>query len=217
MGFSRMLVGMASPAEPLSRKEQQEQTRQILISVARAVFSQDGYHSASLDRIAREAGFSKGAVYSNFDGKAALFLSVMDANLEMADVENVASFGDSSHPSSTGHDIAEQEGYPLEATQGFALATLEFISTAARDKELAPQLLQRLEEILGRYTAVAQESRSDEENLPAEEVGKLLAALDQGLGLILLAGGSAPNPEIFHAGMQRLLHPAPPADEVESD
>lgn len=205
-----MLVGMASPAEPLSRKEQQEQTRQTLISVARAVFSQDGYHSASLDRIAREAGFSKGAVYSNFDGKAALFLSVMDANLEMANLENVASFGDSSCPSSTGHDIAEQEDFPLEATQGFALATLEFISTAARDKELAPQLLQRLEEILRRYTTVANQARSHEETLPAEEVGKLLAALDQGLGLILLAGGAAPNPEIFHAGMQRLLSPAPP-------
>ena len=44
-------------------------------------FSRDGYHGASLEEIADTAGFSKGAVYSNFGGKAELFLAVLDHNL----------------------------------------------------------------------------------------------------------------------------------------
>src|SRR5699024_428220 len=98
-------------------------------------------------------------------------------------------------------------------TQGFALATLEFIASATRDETLAPQLRQRLEAVLGRYNEIAEQARPDDETLSAPEVGKLLAALDQGAGLILLAGDVLPDPAVFNAGMRRLLDPARAVDE----
>lgn len=204
---------MTHPPEPLSRRDRQQQTREALVLAARGVFAEDGYHAASLDRIAREAGFSKGAVYSNFDGKSDLFLAVMDHNLEHAGAELRDPFGQPANPASTGRDIADREGYPLEATQGFALATLEFIASAARDDRLAPQLHRRLEAVLAHYSAIAQRGRPDDETLPAPEVGKLLAALDQGAGLILLAGDVLPDPAVFNAGMRRLIDPARAATE----
>lgn len=199
---------MAQLSEPLSRRDRQLQTREALIFTARSVFAEDGFHGASLDRIAREAGFSKGAVYSNFDGKSDLFLAVMDHNLEHAGAHLGDPFGEPTNPPSTGRDTAEREGYPPGATQGFALATLEFIASAARDDQLAPQLHQRLEAVLGQYSEIAARGRPDDETLPAAEVGKLLAALDQGAGLILLAGDVLPDPAIFNAGMRRLIDPA---------
>lgn len=199
---------MAQLSEPLSRRDRQLQTREALIFTARGVFAEDGFHGASLDRIAREAGFSKGAVYSNFDGKSDLFLAVMDHNLEHAGAHLGDPFGEPTNPPSTGRDTAEREGYPPGATQGFALATLEFIASAARDDQLAPQLHQRLEAVLGQYSEIAARGRPDDETLPAAEVGKLLAALDQGAGLILLAGDVLPDPAIFNAGMRRLIDPA---------
>lgn len=199
---------MAQLSEPLSRRDRQLQTREALIFTARSVFAEDGFHGASLDRIAREAGFSKGAVYSNFDGKSDLFLAVMDHNLEHAGAHLGDPFGEPTNPPSTGRDTAEREGYPPGATQGFALATLEFIASAARDDQLAPQLHQRLEAVLGQYSEIAARGRPDDETLPAAEVGKLLAALDQGAGLILLAGDVLPDPSIFNAGMRRLIDPA---------
>ena len=42
------------------------------------MFLRDGYAATSLEKVAEEAGFSKGAVYSNFDGKDALCLAVLD-------------------------------------------------------------------------------------------------------------------------------------------
>ena len=198
---------MAQLPDPLSRRDRQRQTREALIFAARRVFSEDGYHSASLDRIAREAGFSKGAVYSNFDGKPALFLAVMDRNLELAEIDLKDPFEAPTDPASTGRGAAEREGVPSEATQGFALATLEFIASAARDEVLAPQMHERLGAVLDHYSEIAQQARAEDETLPAAEVGRLLAALDQGSGLLLLAGGVLPDRAVFNDGMRRLLDP----------
>lgn len=199
---------------PLSRRDSQRRTRTALVAAARQVFSEDGYHAAGLARIARVAGYSKGAVYSNFDGKSALFLAVLDENLELADADpHHDPFDRVAEPDSTGRSIAEGEGYPQHATQGFALATLEFIASAARDETLAPQLHERMRRLLDRYETVARESRADDETLTTAQVGSLLAALDQGTGLLLLAGDVLPDRAIFTAGVRRLLDPARAADE----
>lgn len=62
----------------LSRSESQALTRQKLIEAATQLFKRDGYATTSVDRIADEAGFSKGAVYSNFETKEAIFLAVLE-------------------------------------------------------------------------------------------------------------------------------------------
>ena len=50
----------------------------MLVETARAMFLRDGYAATSLEKVAEEAGFSKGAVYSNFDGKDDLCLAVLE-------------------------------------------------------------------------------------------------------------------------------------------
>jgi AcrR family transcriptional regulator len=51
-------------------------TREHLLAAAADVFAVHGYHGATLDQIAEAAGFTKGAVYSNFSSKADLFLAL---------------------------------------------------------------------------------------------------------------------------------------------
>ena len=63
----------------LSRSQRQEQTRAQLLDAALRVFLRRGFHGASLDEIAEEAGYTTGAVYSNFKGKDDLFLAVLEA------------------------------------------------------------------------------------------------------------------------------------------
>ncbi len=52
-----------------SRSDTKAQTRSDLIAAARSVFLARGFHQATLDEIAEQAGYTKGAVYSNFAGK----------------------------------------------------------------------------------------------------------------------------------------------------
>jgi AcrR family transcriptional regulator len=76
----------------LNRRERQEQTRELLLDASAAVFARRGYHEASVEEIASEAGFSTGAVYSNFSGKEELFLALADREVEkqVAEIHAVA-------------------------------------------------------------------------------------------------------------------------------
>jgi AcrR family transcriptional regulator len=60
----------------LSRKEAKARTRSLLLDAAAKVFAHNGYTGASVDDVAEAAGFSTGALYSNFSGKEDLFLAL---------------------------------------------------------------------------------------------------------------------------------------------
>jgi AcrR family transcriptional regulator len=73
----------------LTRAEQQAQTRERLLEAAERVLARHGYVGASIDLISAEAGYSKGAVYSNFESKEAIFLELTSIYMAhgMADLE----------------------------------------------------------------------------------------------------------------------------------
>lgn len=67
------------PVEPRkSRAEAKAETRKRLLDAARAVFMKVGYQGATLDVIAAEAGFTKGALYWHFSNKQAIFLTLIE-------------------------------------------------------------------------------------------------------------------------------------------
>jgi AcrR family transcriptional regulator len=66
----------------VSRVEKTEQNRERVLAAARRVFVAQGFHVATLDQIALEAGFSKGVVYSQFESKADLFLALLERRIE---------------------------------------------------------------------------------------------------------------------------------------
>ena len=70
---------MASPTriEPLTPERRRELTREHLLQAAAQVFAERGFHGATLDEVGAVAGFTKGAVYSNFRNKEDLFLAVL--------------------------------------------------------------------------------------------------------------------------------------------
>ncbi len=70
----------------LTRAQQQARTRAAVLASARAEFVEYGYGAAKVDRIAERAGMTRGAVYSNFPGKRALYLAVLVDMVEQADI-----------------------------------------------------------------------------------------------------------------------------------
>src|SRR6266487_4367795 len=62
----------------LTRAQSRARTRDLLIDSAMQVVARDGYAGASVDAIAAHAGFSMGAVYSNFATKEELFLAAFE-------------------------------------------------------------------------------------------------------------------------------------------
>jgi AcrR family transcriptional regulator len=73
----------------LSRAERRQQTRQELLSAAEACFVTRGFHTTSVDEVAEQAGYTKGAVYSNFASKEDLFFAVYERRVEQVLTEVV--------------------------------------------------------------------------------------------------------------------------------
>ncbi len=71
----------------LTRAEQQALTRERLLAAAERVLAGHGYGGASIDLITAEAGYSKGAIYSNFESKEAVFLELLRVYMERDMVE----------------------------------------------------------------------------------------------------------------------------------
>ena len=68
---------MSKPRKRLTREESRAQTRATLMAVGRKHFVRYGLGGAVAEKIAEDAGYSRGALYSNFDGKEELFLAVI--------------------------------------------------------------------------------------------------------------------------------------------
>jgi AcrR family transcriptional regulator len=74
----RTVAGRRAP----TRAERQERTRVELLAAAERLFTSRGFHTTSLDAVADAAGYTKGAVYSNWSGKEDLFFAVYEQRVE---------------------------------------------------------------------------------------------------------------------------------------
>ncbi|MEY2513766.1 MAG: hypothetical protein QOJ89_1124 [bacterium] len=118
----------------LTRSERTAQTRRELLDAAQRLFFRDGYHGTTLDDIADEAGYTKGAVYSTFKSKGGLFLALFDEVVD-ARVEGIRQLL-APHDSAEGK-IAALGAQPVdEHGSRFLLLSIEFWAQAAREPEL---------------------------------------------------------------------------------
>lgn len=117
------------------RPQQVARNRRRLLDAAGDVFRELGYGGASLDAIALRAGFSKGAVYSHFQGKADLFLSLLEDQIAQRAAEQralVRELGDARDVRRAFVEIFERS----RQDPAWRLTLLEFRLVAARDPEL---------------------------------------------------------------------------------
>jgi AcrR family transcriptional regulator len=119
----------------MSRAEQVQHNRELVLDVARRVFLERGYAGASVDAIADDAGFSKGVVYSQFGGKPDLLFALLAARMQERAAANAA----------MASELAGAEGLRtfLRANArrsaediGWGRLLIEFRAFAARDPEL---------------------------------------------------------------------------------
>lgn len=68
----------------MTRAEKKAKTREELLDAAMRLFCARGFHATSLDLVAAEAGYTKGAVYSNFRSKEDLFFGLYERRVAQA-------------------------------------------------------------------------------------------------------------------------------------
>jgi AcrR family transcriptional regulator len=116
----------------LTREQSQAQTRARLLTSAQALVAREGYENASVDRIAEEAGYSKGAFYSNFSSKEELFLELLEGHAAGDIEELTALVADAPGPEEIIERISKWSGdRARDPTLG--LLALELFRRARRD------------------------------------------------------------------------------------
>ena len=121
-------------ATRLSRPEQVQRNRGLVLDAARRVFLERGYAGATLEAIADEAGFSKGVVYSQFAGKADLFLALLEARIDERAEQNERPSGPRGSGRPARAAAAPTRRQPGDA--GWSRLLIEFRVVAAREPGL---------------------------------------------------------------------------------
>ena len=120
----------------LLREESREATRQRLLAAARETFAKFGFVGASVDQVAQAAGFSKGAVYSNFASKEALFLELLRQHMAEEIGELQALLRTSSSARAILRSLEEKYSRP-EKQEVWCLLSAEFQLHAGRSPQFA--------------------------------------------------------------------------------
>jgi len=174
------------PERRLTRKERQAHTRARLMSSAARVAARRGLEGASLDEVAEEAGFTKGAVYANFASKEDLFLSMLDARFaeRIDELNRVLTSGGS--PEEQARRAASDFIAAIESEPEWERLFFEFATYAARNEDFRRELVRRYRALRERIAALLERRACElgiEPSVPADQVATMTFAMANGIAL----------------------------------
>jgi AcrR family transcriptional regulator len=187
-------------ATRVSRIESKARTRDDLIAAARGVFLERGFHPATLEEISEAAGYTKGAVYSNFAGKDDLFLAVLEKHY----AERAAAYEDVLLGGGTLEETARAvarfmlDAFAREPAWWPLLS--EFVRHAARDGELNDRLRAARDAYMDAVAGTI-ERLADRHGvvyaLPAREIARGVGALLRGMATEWLIDPWSERADVF--------------------
>jgi AcrR family transcriptional regulator len=197
-----------------TQAERREETREFVLAAAARVFAKRGFHATSLDAIAEEAGFSRGAVYYNFADKEELFLELLDRRCaeRAQDLRQVFADTDEDDVQATSRKAQLAAEHALDAMTGdpeWRALYLEFLAHAARDAAFRRRFSKRTEEMRGALEEVVVQRTRPVAGALGMEPEQLAVVIDSlGIGLMsahMLHGARAVPPELFSKALALLV------------
>ena len=171
------------PVRRLTRAERQEQTRRELLDAAARVFVKRGFQGSSVEEISAEAGYTRGAFYSNFKSKEELFVELLQDRVYAAYTAMteaaLAEPGTTLTPRQTGEMLAALQG---EAHEWLFRLWFECLAQATRDPKLRELAAGFWRGNRARTTKLLQRDWPQEADR-AKPVATALIALDIGLAI----------------------------------
>ena len=196
-------------ARRLNRAEKREANRARILRAARTVFGERGFHAASIEEIADEAGLSNGAIYYNFESKGDLFFALLEERLD----ERIRHMrrtlaGDRRPVDQALADEARDATRSLKESREWRLLLLEFMPHAARTPSLAPKLRahkRRVREELAEVLDKRLAERGVTPPIPADDLALVATGLANGLAVEELSDPGAVPDELLGDVLALLL------------
>jgi AcrR family transcriptional regulator len=168
----------------LTQAEAKARTRELLLEAAARTFAAKGFAGASVDEIAQAAGYTVGALYSNFGSKERLFVELMRSRAgdridEAIQIMNDGDFGDHDRQRALGQLLVNVADKDLD----FIPLQAEFWLYAIRNREAMAKLALPRPQHDGMRSMVedALRRRGRDQDVSADAVSTIVRALFQGL------------------------------------
>ena len=205
----------------LSRAEKQAHTRNCLMESAAKVFSRRGLQQASIDEVAEDAGYTKGAFYANFKSKEELFLAMLDERFAQRMEEIDRAVEREGEPEDQAREAGREVTDYMTADPEWQRLFFEFAAYAARNEEFRQELVTRYRALRQRI-AEALERRAQELDieppLPVEFIATMTFAMGNGIAMeLLLEPETVPEDAagtmfaVFFTGLRTLAEANQPA------
>lgn len=181
----------------LSRADAQSRTRELIVASATELFLRDGFTATSLEAVAAHAGFTRGAVYSNFTSKVSLGTAVID-DLYDREIARVLALAESARGDGLAAVITALDDWARTIVGDQAWFRLEMAVTAtnAHDSALKTATASRYQRIRAATTTLVEELQAAhglELPVDAETVALGLFSLFLGLGIQRATDPSVPT------------------------
>jgi AcrR family transcriptional regulator len=199
--------GASSPTPRRAPRPRKDEVRTRVLRAAGEVFAERGFAGASLDQVAAAAGFTKGAVYSNFGSKDELFLALMTAEVaRRVDVVEAALRTTSDLPgalAAVGAELSRREA-------SWQLLFLEFWQRAVRDPDVRRAFVASRRDLRARVADVVARFLAEHPVRTGWDAGSLtvvLIALSNGLALEALPDPDAVPGDLLTRVLADLVDP----------
>jgi AcrR family transcriptional regulator len=200
---------------PLSRAERQARTRADLLDAAVRVFVRDGYQGSSVGAIAAEAGYTRGAFYSNFASKEELFAELLQERVFALYHDIAAEVSDDPGHRPTARALGERLAAMQRHPDGRWLFPLwlELVTQGGRDerfRSIAAGFWNTNRALSAEALRAAYADSGAELPVPAEDLATAMIALDIGLALQSFLDPEAAPLDLYPELFELLFGPLEP-------
>lgn len=193
----------------LTHEERKQETRKRLLESAVDTFAKLGFHGASVDKIAEDAGFTKGAVYTHFKSKEELFLALLEQQIQshLHTIHQVIE-----QEKSLTHVINRLEHYfdlDKQTNKAWGILNMEFFLYAMRNESVREKWTNVIVESVEHLTNAIDQMRAEHEqtiDLSSEELAWTILSLENGMAIFHYIAGQNVPVNLYGKSLKYLLN-----------
>ncbi|ETB30862.1 TetR/AcrR family transcriptional regulator [Mycobacterium avium] len=204
-----MLLGM-SPVKPLRSRPTRGEVRDRILDAAAKVFAAEGFAGATIDAIGQAAGFTKGAVYSNFESKDELFLALLDREFELRG-QQIAIALDRSAGDTTAaaREVSRSVLDSVRDHSDYYVLLVEYWLRAQRDPQLRERLIERRRAAADQALHIVESTDTVPGDRRLTDIAQLVVTLNLGVAMEEVLRPGTINPDLLAQLITALLESMP--------
>ncbi|OBH75878.1 TetR/AcrR family transcriptional regulator [Mycobacterium scrofulaceum] len=208
-----MLLHM-SPVKPRRTRPTRDEVRDRILDAASKVFAAEGFAGATIDAIGQAAGFTKGAVYSNFESKDELFLALLDREFEQRG-EQIAIALDRSDgdTAAAAREVSRSVLDSVRDHSDYYVLLVEYWLRAQRDPQLRERLIERRRAAADQALHIVESTDTVPGDRRLTDIAQLVVTLNLGVAMEEVLRPGTINPDLLAQLVTALLDSIPVSGE----